>query len=577
MSTTPSVREYLGRKGITFKEVRRGGGTELVMTCPFCNGGDKAERNTFAINAATGAWNCTRQNKCGRTGSFRSLREFFGDVDVHIQDVRHAVPRSYTKPPSGSLTELSSGARAYLLKERMLSPEILEEWGVCSCAGGRENIAFPYFRNGTLVNIKTRFRDGKDLPWKNFTQVKDAESCLYGHDKVDPETRYLIICEGEIDALTLAQYGLSNVTSLPGGVEDMRWIEVEWDWIKKFSFVYLAMDMDPAGRGAVTRIAHRLSGMCCYDVALPDKDANDCLRQGVSVDDIQGAFLSAREVRPELLKNAKELEAEVDAEMAEQARDSAPKSGLVFVDQLLRGFRPGEATVWTGRNGAGKSTLLLQLANQFILAHQERVCIASLEMLPAAYLAVMVQQVLGHRRSDKAIKTALFDHWADKLYVVNQYGSITKDSLLEVMRYAARRFEVTQFVVDSLMKIRVNGKEKLDAQAEVVQALKDFSMEERVHVHLVAHPRKGEHDDQVPDKVDVRGAGEITDLVDNVLVLHRPDEARPNAPLKAPELRIKKNRKHGEEGYSTLQYWQDRKLSEAGSPCPAWPIGSQEK
>ena len=35
------------------------------------------------------------------------------------------------------------------------------------------------------------------------------------------------------------------------------------------------------------------------------------------------------------------------------------------------------------------------------------------------------------------------------------------------------------------------------------------------------HARKGEKESDVPDKFDLKGAGEITDLVDNVLIVHR--------------------------------------------------------
>ena len=33
--------------------------------------------------------------------------------------------------------------------------------------------------------------------------------------------------------------------------------------------------------------------------------------------------------------------------------------------------------------------------------------------------------------------------------------------------------------------------------------------------------RKGESETKIPDKFDVKGAGELTDLVDNVMIVHR--------------------------------------------------------
>ena len=71
-------------------------------------------------------------------------------------------------------------------------------------------IAFPYYRNGKLVNIKYRG------PNKTFWQVKGAEKALYGLDYIVNQ-EWIIIVEGEIDKLALEEAGFSNVVSVPDG------------------------------------------------------------------------------------------------------------------------------------------------------------------------------------------------------------------------------------------------------------------------------------------------------------------------------------------------------------------------
>jgi len=71
-------------------------------------------------------------------------------------------------------------------------------------------MAFPYYRNGQLVNVKYRG------PNKTFWQVKGAEKILYGLDDIVNQ-EWIIIVEGEIDKLALEEAGFSNVVSVPDG------------------------------------------------------------------------------------------------------------------------------------------------------------------------------------------------------------------------------------------------------------------------------------------------------------------------------------------------------------------------
>jgi twinkle protein len=66
-------------------------------------------------------------------------------------------------------------------------------------------LAFPYFRNGELVNIKFRA-----LAEKAFALVRGAEMIFYGLDDI-AEVKSAIIVEGELDKLALEEAGFLNV------------------------------------------------------------------------------------------------------------------------------------------------------------------------------------------------------------------------------------------------------------------------------------------------------------------------------------------------------------------------------
>lgn len=131
--------------------------------------------------------------------------------------------------------------------------------------------------------------------------------------------------------------------------------------------------------------------------------------------------------------------------------------------------------------------------------------------------------------------------------------------MLEAFRYAAKRYRVTHFVVDSLLKCGI-AEDDYKAQKAFLDRLCDFKNEFNAHVHLVAHARKGESEDKAPGKLDVRGAGAITDLADNVFTVWRNkrkelagDEA--DGDVEDARLYCHKQRATGYEG--ALRLWFD--------------------
>lgn len=90
----------------------------------------------------------------------------------------------------------------------------------------KNNIAFPYFKEGNLMTFKYRSLD------KSFFK-KVESTILMGMDDVDFE-KALIICEGEIDMLSFRECEINNAVSIPFGANDMRWIEYNYEYLNKF-------------------------------------------------------------------------------------------------------------------------------------------------------------------------------------------------------------------------------------------------------------------------------------------------------------------------------------------------------
>ncbi len=539
------VRQYLSLKNFTWNEKQRPVGLVAIMNCPFCD--DK--ENKFAISLVDGAFNCLHENKCGVKGSWFDFQKNLGDKPIELDNqlmFKKQVKVKTYKKPDIKYTDLS--AMNKFLESRCISKSTAQFFKLCETPNHKALI-FPYIKNKLLVGAKYR------TPDKNIWKEPNCEPTLYNIDNCSGEM--LIATEGEMDCLALKEYGFDSV-SIPSGTNDLTWIEHEWEWLRQFKNIYLIMDYDKAGRKAVDQISTRLGKWRCFNVILPYKDVNECLMQGVKTSVILNCIDNAKPCRIKELCSAGEFEDEIIDLVNDSSKLYGTKTLFKGLNTILKGWRSGELTVWTGRNHSGKSTLL----NQVILdlsAKRIKSCIASLEMPPARYLKWMLTQARpGKFLDEKTIKETLkvLDNF---VYIVNTVDTIPIDPLLNIWEYAARRHGVKHFILDSLMRVEINFKDELNEQKEICNKLLSFAKRHEGHVHLVAHPRKSQSDSDKPDKVDIQGSGNITNLAHNVLAMWRtPLESNHND--FSAILFVKKNREWGEEGKVFLDFDVNSKL-----------------
>lgn len=109
-------------------------------------------------------------------------------------------------------------------------------------------------------------------------------------------------------------------------------------------------------------------------------------------------------------------------------------------------------------------------------------------------------------------------------------------AILKVFEMCARRYGVKLFICDNLMIAITSADEENRAQAKFAAALKAFAVKYKVHVILIAHPRKTKAGESLTSE-DVSGSSAITNLADTVIAVEKP------------HLRITKNRNFGQTGY----------------------------
>lgn len=424
--------------------------------------------------------------------------------------------KTYQRPPKPKCRAPQSLVLRYLREARNISAEVITAYKV---GESDDHIVFPFvLPDGVLALVKTRKAENGAKP---IPTARDCEPVLFGWQAIPETAREVVITEGEIDALSWATFGFPALSVPFGGGPGAKqqWIENEFERMDRFERIYLATDMDKPGDEAAEAIADRLGRHRCFRVKMPLKDANECLVEGISPEVMANCIAEAAHLDPEGLRRASAFSGEVISLFwplqGERQGYSTPYAKLG--DKLM--FRPAELTLWSGDSGAGKSQLLSDCIVDWI-AQGSRICLSSLEMRPQQTLKRMCKQVVGvDRPTEKAIVESL--EWLDRgLLLYEKVGKAGVEALLDVFSFARAKYGCDQFVIDSLMRLGIAG-DDYNGQEKALYQIVDWALANRVHVHLVAHSKKGDRDRGVPGTGDVKGAMEIGANAFNIITVWR--------------------------------------------------------
>jgi twinkle protein len=182
-------------------------------------------------------------------------------------------------------------------------------------------------------------------------------------------------------------------------------------------------------------------------------------------------------------------------------------------------IRKGEVSVYAGVNGNWKSMVTSQIALH-LMNRSEKVMIASFEMLPEKTMKRMVRQAAD--TDQPAIPWMhRFLRWTDgRGLLYSHYGRCNPKKVLAVCRYAATECGVQHMFIDSLMKV-IDAVDDYSGQKLFVEDLCTIAQDTGMHIHLVAHARKGADETDRIDKFSIKGASEIGDQADNLFLCQR--------------------------------------------------------
>lgn len=548
MGYTFRVDDVYGLASKIGADVREKGKELFFRYCPYCGGGGR-DRDTFSVNVENGTFHCFRSS-CGKSGHFVEMARDFG-YPLDFGDNRR---RDYRKIPQRPFP-VRGPAIAYL-KGRGIGREVVERYKVTTVKDDDHILAFPFYdENNVLQFLKYRKTDFDRSRDKNKEWCeKDTKPILFGMAQcVDFER--LVITEGQIDSLSVAEAGIANAVSVPNGCNGFTFLENVWDWIVKFEEVVVFGDCE---KGKITlldtlqkRLPNKVLAVQEADY-LGEKDANDILRK-YGPEAIRKAIANAK-VPP--VSHVKEL---ADVQAVDLYSLPRIRTGIPELDRVIGGLFFGQVVLLTGRRGEGKSTFASQLLVE-ALDQGYNVLAYSGELADYHFKRWLDFQAAGPEHIAVNV-----DFLGDESYLIPRpvierinrwyrgraylYDNEAVDDELEglpqTIEQAIRRYGVRLVLIDNLMTaMDVGMSDNLyQAQSSFVRQLKKIAVKYDIAVLLVAHPRKSK-DSFVND--DVAGSADITNRVDVVCNYSRNPDKDENDPTSCDSLlSVTKNRLFG--------------------------------
>ena len=144
---------------------------------------------------------------------------------------------------------------------------------------GDNVLVFPFYDEKNILQF-VKYRNAKYNGKGNKEWCeKDTKPILFGMAQCKDFER-LIITEGQIDSMSVAECGYDNAVSVPTGAQGFTWLNHCWEWIVQFKTVLVFGDYE---RGKMTlldtlqaRLPQKVIAVRAQDY-LGEKDANAVL------------------------------------------------------------------------------------------------------------------------------------------------------------------------------------------------------------------------------------------------------------------------------------------------------------
>jgi archaellum biogenesis ATPase FlaH len=481
------------------------------------------------------------------------------------------------------------------MESRGISKAVCEKYSITVSKDDESILVIPFYdEKDELTFIKYRHTDYD--PEKHTGKewcIKDTKPILFGMAQCNLENKTLIMTEGQIDSLSVAEAGIENAVSVPTGKNGFSWVPYCWDWLQHFDTLIVFGDREGDKITLLEEMSNRFNGLVKH-VRLEDykgcKDANDILRK-YGAEQIKTCIENAE---PVAVKEIKDI---LDVKKVNLNEMENFNTGIYKLNKILGGFYMGQVILLTGERGKGKSTLASQFGTMAVKAGYNTFFYSG-ELMDWYFRNWLDFQVAGDKHINKVRNSfgdwdysvnglvyPQIERWYGgkiKIYDNNIIQEDEHDDLLETIEKAITRYSCRAIFIDNLMTA-MNDDIASDLnrqQTAFVRKLTHIAKRFNVVIFLVAHPKKNQTGKYTFNNDDVAGSSNITNLVDVVLRYDVPDRIEEEAADSRPQrvLQVFKNRLTGRlctDGIGLYYQESSKRISENPQSFD-WSLGWEE-
>ena len=209
------------------------------------------------------------------------------------------------------------------------------------------------------------------------------------------------------------------------------------------------------------------------------------------------------------------------------------KTGFRELDRLIVGLYVGEVSIISGNNSSGKSSWINSIILN-IIQQGKKVALWSGE-LPATILKVWILNVAagknylrlsnkgdGKYYTPNSVSEKICSWMDGKFFLYNNEYTNKWEQIFHDMEELCS-IGVKLFILDNLFSLDIDifDGDKNNKQKELILNICKFAKNKKVHLILVAHPRKVT---TLLRKTDISGSSDLTNAVDNVFIVHRVND-----------------------------------------------------
>lgn len=206
------------------------------------------------------------------------------------------------------------------------------------------------------------------------------------------------------------------------------------------------------------------------------------------------------------------------------------KTGYTELDKKIVGLYEGEITIISGSNSSGKSSWINNLILN-VIQQNFKVALWSGELRPDVLKTWISLSAAGNKYIQPSKKdegkyyvpeyvSQKIDYWMDgKFFLYNNEYTNKWEQIFNDMKELVK-LGVKLFILDNLFSLDIDIFEgdKNNKQKELILQLCDFVKKNKIHIMLVAHPRKVT---TFLRKTDISGSSDLTNAASNVFIVHR--------------------------------------------------------